>query len=141
MKDESLQIDYQNVTCTCGHCKNSYEVSRGSVYRRGQGISIYLAALHQCNAGKTAHLAIAVQNGREEFDETCAVALQARVDEEQIVLSLVDWDSSPWKDEGYLGRLLSRDEALESEKKLTFFNIAARVVLQNPAIHYYLSEP
>jgi hypothetical protein len=140
MANEPLQIDYQNVMDACSHCEEDYVVTRGSVYRDGQGISIYLAALHQCKAGRAAHLAVAVQSGREGFDETCAVALQARASEDQIVFSPVDWELSPWKDEGYLGRLLSRDEALESDKKSTFFHIADHVVLKNPTIQDYLSE-
>lgn len=140
MSEEPYQIDFQNVTDVCRHCENSYDVTRGSVFRGGQGVSIYLAALHQCNAGKAVHLAIAVQAGREEFDETCAVALQARANDDQITFSIVDWELSPWSEEGYLGRLLSREEALESDKKSTFFHIADHVVLKNPTIQDYLSE-
>jgi len=136
-----LLIDFQDVSNKCEHCGADFVVTRGSVYRDGVGVSIYLAALHQCDNGEVVHLAIAVQQGKEGFDETCAVALQLRCNDVELGFSVVDWDRSPWKDEAYLGRQISRDDLLMSDKRDTFFHIADHIVIQNPTIKKYFSLP
>ncbi|HEV7698606.1 MAG TPA: hypothetical protein VGO43_00105 [Pyrinomonadaceae bacterium] len=133
-----LSIDYQDIQETCADCGAAYTVSRGSVYDDGEGASIYLAGLHQCIEGKVAHLVVAVRPGYEKCTEKCAAAIQIRNGGANLEMSLVDPDLSPWKDLDYLGRILTRDEVLQSVHKDTFFHIADHVVLENPTINDYL---
>lgn len=134
-----LTIDYQDIQETCVHCGTSYTVSRGSVYDNGEGASIYLAALHQCEAGRVAHVVISLRGGYEGVGETCAAVLQVRNGGENLEMSLTDPEYSPWNGVDYLGRILTRDEVLgSSTSKNMFFHIADHVVTQNPTINTYL---
>src|SRR5215218_10274543 len=107
-----LTIDFQDVFERCPHCEETYTVSRGSVYDNGEGASIYLAALHECGSGRTAHVAIAMREGYREFTETCAASIQIVNGGDDFEMSLVDPEYSPWKDLDYLGRMLRREEIL-----------------------------
>ncbi len=133
-----LTIDYQDVREKCAHCEADYTVSRGSVYDDGEGVSIYLAALHECQGGRVAHLAIAVREGYETVTETCAVVLQVRNGGEQFEMSLMDPQYSPWNGLDYLGLIMTRLEVLESVHKELFFHIADHIVVENPTINSYL---
>jgi len=133
-----LSIDFQDSQETCPHCRATYPISRGSVYDGGEGASIYLAAMHQCECGRTAHIAIAVRAGYKDFSENCAAAMQVRVGEHNYEFSTVDPEDSPWNGLDYLGRFLRRDEVLESPSKEVFFHIADHVVLENPTIKSFL---
>ena len=133
-----LSIDFQDTQDTCGHCGATYVVSRGSVYDSGEGASIYLAALHQCDSARVAHIAIAVRAGYKDFSETCATAMLVRVGEHNFEFSTVNPEESPWNGLDYLGRFLRREEILESPAKEVFFHIADHVVLENPTIISFL---
>src|SRR5437899_567639 len=136
-----LTIDFQDVFEGCPHCEETFTVSRGSVYDEGEGASIYLAALHECGGGRTAHIAVAVKEGYGVFTETCAASLQIVNGGENFEMSLVDPEYSPWKDIGYLGRMLRRDEVLSGWLKDTFFHLADHIVTENPTVRAYLSDP
>ena len=134
----NLTIDFQDVFESCPHCEETFTVSRGSVYDNGEGASIYLAALHECGSGRTAHIAIAVKEGYGEFTETCAASIQIVNGGDDFEMSLVDPEYSPWKDLDYLGRMLRREELLSGSLKDTFFHIADHIVTENPTINTYL---
>lgn len=135
-----LSIDYQDYRDKCTHCGAEYTVSRGSVYDDGEGASIYLAALHECQGERVAHLAIAVREGYEEFTQTCAAVMQVRNEEENFQVSLTDPWFSPWGGIDYLGRILTRNEVIEGPHKNAFFHVADHVVIENPTIKFYLLE-
>ena len=134
-----ITIDHQDVSQTCDHCHKTFDVSRGSVYEDGEGFSIYLAGMHECHSGRSVHLAIAVREGYKEFQETCAVAMQVRATETDFEMFVADVKDSPWRGESYLGRMMDREEALNSPLKETFFHIADHVVADNPKVHEYLN--
>jgi hypothetical protein len=138
MGDKALTIDYQDVTSSCPHCGADYQISRGSVYRDGVGVSIYLTALHQCQSGKAVHAGIAVQEGKEGFDTTSAAALRVVETNEGHGARVVDWNESPWKNESYLGKLLTREEVLNSPFKDRFFHILDHILAENPTVKTYL---
>ena len=134
-----ITIDYQVVSRTCDHCHEKFDVSRGAVYDDGEGFSLYLAGMHKCYYGRLVHLAIAIRGGYKEFQETCAVAVQVAAAEVDFEMFVVDAKDSPWRGEEYLGRMLDREEALESPLIGTFFHTADHIVADNPKVHEYLS--
>ena len=107
------------------------------MYEGGKGFSIYLAALHSCNAEKLAHMAIAIRDGYAGFTETCAVCLHVWVDGSEFRMSLIDADLSPWKAETYLGRIIGREEALNNPLIENFFHVADHINVDNPKINEY----
>jgi hypothetical protein len=135
-----ITIDHQRTEQQCSHCGHSYENTRGSAYKNGEGFSIYLAALHSCSSQKMAHLAIAIREGFEGFSETCAVCIHIRVMESEFQMAVVDSELSPWKNEKYLGRILERDEAIATSMIDAFFHVADHIVSGNPTINAYFSD-
>jgi hypothetical protein len=136
-----ITIDHQNAEQKCDHCGETFEVTRGSAYDEGdEGFSIYLAGLHACDSGKLAHMAIAIREGYEGFEDTCAVCLHVWVDESEFRMSVIDPDQSPWKNEAYLGRIMDREEALEHHFISTFFHIADHIVSENPQMKEYFND-
>lgn len=134
-----ITIDQQVVSQVCDHCHETYDVSRGSVYDGGSGFSIYLAGMHKCLSGRLAHLTIAVREGYQGFQETCAVAMQVWATETAFQMLVVDPKDSPWRGESYLGRMLDREEALNHPLIGTFFHIADHLVAGNVKLNEYLS--
>jgi hypothetical protein len=50
----------------------------------------------------------------------------------EIQMSVTDPDESPWREEQYLGSMLTREQALVSPLLPTFFAIADQIALQEP---------
>jgi hypothetical protein len=134
----SLTIDFEDVDDICPHCKTRFVVSRGSVYDKGAPFSIYMAALHECGNGRTAHIGIAIKEGYGPFTEKCAATLQAVNGGVNFEMAVVDPEYSPWNNLDYLGRMLGCDEVLVCPLKETFFHVADHVITENPTINNYL---
>jgi hypothetical protein len=130
------RLDWQAVEQSCPACGVSFPVIRGSVYDNDAPVGLYLIALHG-HAGDQplAHLAIALL--RPE-GAPVAVSLQISVDEQQYRFSLVEWSTSPWRDEAYLGVQLSPELARQSSMKADFFHVADHVVMDLPQVREYL---
>lgn len=84
-------------------------------------------------------MAIAVKAGYEDFAETSAVALRVVNGGPNFEMLVVDFENSPWINESYLGRMLSRHEVLGGSLKETFFHLADHIVSENPTINEYLA--
>lgn len=134
-----IAIDYQVVDQTCNHCRATFQVTRGSAYDDNIGFGLYLTALHACHSGRVAHLVVAVRKGYQTFRETCAVAMQITATETDFQMSVVNAEDFPWASESYLGRIMDREEALESPLIQIFFRFADQVVDDNPKIREYFS--
>lgn len=61
------------------------------------------------------------------------------MDDRQYRFSLVDWSSSPWRDETYLGVMLSPDLARQSPMKAEFFHVADHVVMDLAQVREYFA--
>jgi hypothetical protein len=135
-----ITLDKQVVTQHCPECGVDFTIVRGSVYDGGQPFGLYLIGLHgHSQQGRLGHLAIAVLDRSGEKPHPSAVALDVIAQPEQLGFSAVDWDSSPWRGEAYLGEMLDREQALASPHRPTFFNIAEHVVRDLPEVQGYFS--
>ena len=132
-----ITIDYQVVDETCNHCHDTFQTTRGAVYDDSRGFGLYLAALHACHSGRVAHLVVAVRQGYQTFRETCSVAMQITPTETDFQMAVVNAEDSLWISEPYLGRIMNREEALGSPLIQNFFQIADRIVEDNPKIGEY----
>ena len=135
----AITIDHQVSSQTCEHCHREFEVSRGAAYDNGKGFSIYLAGMHKCGSGSLVHLAIAIREGYKMSHETSAIALQVWATASDFEMQVVDARNSPWRDQSYLGRMMDREEALNSPQKELFFHIADHIVADNPKVQEYLN--
>jgi hypothetical protein len=115
-------------------------VVRGSVYEDGNGVGLYMIALHgHSSDGKLAHLAIALKDRNSQEDEPCASAMDVISSSAEIGFMLVDWKISPWRKQAYLGRMLSPEEVRKSSERDTFFHAASHVVTDVDEVVVYFS--
>lgn len=134
-----ISLDHQIVQKACDHCKQVFTVSRGSVYEDGEPIAIYLAALHACYSSKAVHLVIAMRRGYRELTENTAVALRVRPAETEFQTIIMEPNQSPWQSETYLGKILTREQALASPLIELVFHIADYIVMEIPEVNEYLA--
>ena len=126
------------MTKHCDTCAIDFKVVRGSAYDCGTPMGLYLIALHgHAATGLLAHLATAVLE--QKTGEPVASAMVVSATSDQFQFSLVDWNESPWNEEHYLGRMMSRTDALSSSSKQTFLDIADRVVEDLIEVREYFS--
>jgi hypothetical protein len=124
-----IRLDKQVITQRCPGCGVDFTAVRGSVYDGGQPLGLYLIALHgHSPQGRLGHLAVAILDSSGKKPRPCAVALDVVARPDQLAFSAVDWASSPWQGETYLGKMLDRQQALASPQRPTFFHIAEHVV-------------
>ena len=134
----AITLDRQVITKHCDTCAADFRVVRGSAFDCGRPMGLYLIALHGHSAdGLLAHLATAILE--EKTGEPVASAMVVSATSDQFQFSLVDWNESPWNEERYLGRMLSRADVLSSSSKQIFFNIADRVVEDLAEVREYFS--
>jgi len=129
-----LTIEYQKVQERCAHCGASHDVVRGPVLDDGDGIGLYLAGLHTCSGNPLAVLTISLIQKAEPL----AFTIQVCATQTQNEMVFVDGALSPWATEGYLGTLLSMDEARQSELRETVFQVADLICATVPEVSAYL---
>ena len=135
-----IRLEQQVVSQRCPGCGADFTVVRGPVYDADEGVGLYLIALHgHSPQGRLAHLAVAVLDrspGGQPRPVAAAMDVLARPDE--LGFALVEWGSSLWAGEAYLGRLLSPDEVRASPHRAAFFHVAEHVVRELPDVRAYL---
>jgi hypothetical protein len=135
-----ITLDQQVVSQRCPECAVDFTVVRGSVYDAGQPFALYLIALHGHSPdGRLGHLAIAILDRSGEKPHPYAAAMVMISMPEQFGFSLVDWKSSPWQKETYLGEMLNRERVLASPHRSTFFHIAEHVIRDLPDVRTYFA--
>ena len=134
------RLDHDTAQKPCEHCGQLMTITRGGVYEDDQGVAIYLAAMHSCESGKLVDLVIAIRQGFDGAPETCAIALKVRPTASEIQMTVTDAEESFWRGEEYLGRLIDRQQALESPLIDSFFRIADHIVREISEVRHYLAD-
>jgi hypothetical protein len=132
----ALSIQYQLVRETCRHCGAEYDVVRGPVLDEEAGVGLYLAGLHRCRSGGSAVLTVSILDG----DSPLTFTLHAWPRDKDIAMVFIDGAGSPWAGEAYLGRLLTADEARESELKPQALEAADLICGTIPEVVRFLDE-
>ena len=104
------------------------------VQHDGTGVGWYLAGLHACNGDRMAVITVSLIPDEEPI----AFTLQAWATEAQYEMVFVDSDISPWASQGYLGTLLSADEARTSELREAVFQVADLICATIPEVTLHL---
>ena len=130
-----MTIEYQKVEERCAHCNRAHDVVRGPVLHDGEGMGLYLAGLHTCNGEPLAVLTISLAWQPQPLAFTIQVWAPATQNE----IVFVDSHLSPWASEGYLGTLLTADEARESKLREAVFEVADLICASIPEVRTYLS--
>ena len=135
MPPVTLSIEYQKVQEHCAHCGQAHDVIRGPVLQDGEGIGVYLAGLHTCHGEPLAVIAISLAWEPDPL----AFTIQVWATKNQNEMVFVDSALSPWASEGYLGTLLTADEARQSELREPVFEVADLICVSIPEVSAYLS--
>jgi len=136
-----ITLDRQVVAQRCPECNADFTVVRGSVYNALERIGLYLIALHgHSSRGRLAHLAVAILDGAPDRSHPVAAAMQVIGLPHQFEVSFVDWTSSLWHGETYLGEMLDREQALASPQRSTFFHVSDHVVTELPEVQAYFAS-
>jgi hypothetical protein len=135
-----ITLDKQVVAQRCHECGADFTVVRGSVYDAGEGLGLYLIALHgHSPEGRLGHLALALLDRSELEPVLLAAAMNVIAMPRQIGFVLVDWESSPWRSEKYLGRMLTPVEVRASPHKSMYFHLAQHVIEELPEVRAYFA--
>jgi hypothetical protein len=135
-----ITLDHQVVSQHCPECDADFIVVRGSVYDAGEGVGLYLIALHgHSPQGRIGHLAIALLDRSGGEPVPLAAAMDVMAMPEQLGFSLVEWEASPWRSEAYLGRMLAPAEVRASPHRATFFHMAEHMVEELPEVRSYFA--
>jgi hypothetical protein len=136
----NLTLNRQSVWQDCVEYRIGFQVVRGQVLDDGEPIGLYLVALHGHDpSGRLAHLAIAILNRTPTPSSPNAAAMTIRATAKEYTFAVEDWSVSPWKDEKYLGEMLSRESLLANPSRDLFFHIGDHVVGVLPEIGEYFA--
>jgi len=125
----------------CDNCSRQIKTVWGSAISDGNARAVYYADMGHTD--QPAVLAISIGrwgegaggHHREMF--TVFVLPASR----NYQMMLVDRDANPWRDsEGFLGRILDREEALASPLREEVFHIADHIVVGDPRVKNYLDH-
>jgi hypothetical protein len=134
----SITLDRQVVSRRCAACECDFTVVRGSVHESGEGIGLYLIALHgHAGDARLAHLAVALLD--ESGDTPTAAAMEVLAMPDEFAYSLVDWEASPWRSEAYLGTMLDAAAARASPQRAAFLHVAEHVTRDIPEVRAYFA--
>jgi len=125
----------------CDHCGEANLSVHGFVYRDENAYALYFAQLYTAHPDKLVCLAIGVGDWGEESSprDRTSVSLFVRPTESEFQMTLTDREASPWRNSSLLGTMMNRADALTSPLKDVLFEIADRVVAEDPRIRSYLA--
>lgn len=135
-----LTLDKQVVLQHCEACKLDFKVVRGSVF--GDATGLYLIALHgHAPTGRLAHLSVSVLSPDVGAKPApLAAAIEILATSTTFEMSLVESATSPWRNEHYLGQMLTPEVARASPLRPTFFQIASCVIERIPEVQAYFAQ-
>jgi hypothetical protein len=137
----NITLDRQIVSQRCPECEVDFPVVRGSVYDDGEPFGLYFIVLHgHSPQGRLGHLAVAILDRSGDRPQPRAVAMDVISLPEQFAFSVIDWASSPWQREAYLGEMLDREQVLASPHRPTFFHVAEHVLSDLPEVRAYFAS-
>jgi hypothetical protein len=135
-----ITLDKQIVAERCLECDAEFVTVRGSVYNNGNAFGLYLIALHgHSPQGRLGHLAISLLAVSDGHPAPLAAAMNVISMPEEFGYALVEWESSPWWGEEYLGQMLRPTEVRSSPHRPTFFHIAEHVVAELQEVQAYFA--
>jgi hypothetical protein len=126
----------------CPRCQGNYTRIYGTFFDDQRNAGRYSADLHRHDGDRRALLSIGThcwQEGPRDW-EACCVTIEVWTTEEQYEMALRDAAYSPYKENGLLGRVLDRVEALASSAHDQFFHLADHVVTNDPRVRTHLEN-
>lgn len=140
MNKFNIEIGENCASSTCNCCGKESNTGHGFVYKNGDAYAVYYAGWSNSHLKKVVSIAIAIGEWADSATNemrTC-FGIEAIDNDNEISLSVISPENSPWPDTGLLGKMLTRDEALSSELLSEVFLIIEVALKKHPAIVDYL---
>ncbi len=101
----------------------------GVVWHDQERIGLYSADLFQRESAPRALLSLGLMtwNDTSREWEKLAVAVEVRAEDDEYAMTVLNPNDSPFAHNGYLGRVLHRDEFLQHATRDTFFELANHI--------------
>lgn len=124
----------------CHCCEHKSNIGHGFVYKDGNAYAIYYAGWSPSHSYNKVSIAIAIggwSDNSTSADRIC-FGLESYEAEKEILFRVIDPVESPWSNTELLGKMISRQDALNNSLLKEVFVIAERVVCNHDAIRKYL---
>ncbi len=111
------------------------------VHRDGDAYAIYYALFADNHPDRTVSATVSIGEWCDGStpDQRIAFALELRATDAQYQVGIVDVERSPWRSATFIGRTLSRAEALAHPRLSEVFHITDHIVIEDEPIHNYLN--
>src|SRR5437868_558522 len=114
MGEISLELGGSSEPYLCPCCNQVSQTIWGFVYEDGDAHAVYYAGwtLGHKHEGVTIAIGLGEWGDDTGPEGRYSVGLEARTTDSDILFAVIDPDRSPWGNTEFIGRMLSRDEAL-----------------------------
>ncbi len=141
IKDLNIEIgeDYKQAVCSC--CGRSSKTGHGFIYKNGNAYAVYYVGWSDAHLDRKVSLAIAIgawDDSSTPADRTC-FGIDAYEGENEFLFKVIEPNNSPWAETDLLGKMTSREKALNHHLLQDAFVIAEAVIREHKAIRQYLS--
>jgi len=139
----ALEIGENSKLSVCSCCGGKSNVGHGFVYKNGDAYAVYYAGWTPSHSDKRVSFAIAIgewDDNSTAADRTC-FGLELYEDAEEILFRVIEPSESPWGDTDLLGKMISRQDALNHSRVKEVFVIVEHVIHNHIAIRKYLGIP
>jgi hypothetical protein len=111
------------------------------VHKDGNAHAVYLATFSDNHPERIVSIATGIGEWGEGTSpkDRVAIAMQLRCNDEGYAVSVIDGSDSPWPTAEFLGRRLTRTEALANPLIKEVFHLTDHMVLEDEPIKAYLA--
>ena len=111
------------------------------VHKDGDAHAVYLATYSDNHQEKLVSIAAGIGEWGDgtTAEDRVAFAMQLRCNNDGFAVSVIDGSASPWPAAAFLGRLLTREEALANPLIQEAFHLTDHIVLEDEPIKAYLA--
>ncbi|MGZ5096090.1 MAG: hypothetical protein ACXWCH_33690 [Burkholderiales bacterium] len=129
----------QTAPCECCGCRTT--TLRGFVYQDGAPHALYYAKFSHDHPQRIVSATVSVGHFEEDAlpEERTAFALEIRANERNFIVSVVDAEASPWRNEELIGKTLDRQDALAHSRIQDVFEVSDLMVAEDQSIVNYFA--
>lgn len=129
---------HEATSCEC--CGNKTETVHGFVYNNDDAYAVYFASwtIGHSERGVTMAIGLGEWGDGAASSQRRSIGLQCRTTDDEIQFMVIEPDQSPWGRKEFLGRMLPRETALQDSAIKEFFQIAERVVDDDPRVSNFI---
>lgn len=136
----NLEIGENCESSICHCCGRESYIGHGFIFKDGDAYAVYYAGWVPSHSEKKVSFAIAIGEWDDSStveDRTC-FGLEAYEEKEEILFKIIEPADSPWNTTELLGKMISRDDALNNPLIKEVFDIVEHIIRNHDSIKKYL---